>query len=79
MECGVARGSVVKLSLHMPLSEGRSCADSRAGGACFVLRVSESHMDLEADNSRGDARRLKLDDFVVKGHREVLPRILSGG
>jgi hypothetical protein len=29
--------------------------------------VSESHMDLEAEVPETIARRLKLDDFVVKG------------
>jgi GTP-binding protein HflX len=56
---------VVKLSLHMPLSEGRSLALIHALGRVLHSHVSESHMDLEAEIPEAVARRLKLAEFVV--------------
>lgn len=67
---------VVKLSLHMPLSEGRSLALIHALGRVLHSRVSESHMDLEAEIPEAIARRLKLDDFVVKGTSQSFPAYL---
>jgi GTP-binding protein HflX len=57
---------LVKLALHMPLTEGRSLALIHALGRVVHSRVSESHMDLEAEIPETVARRLKLNDFVVK-------------
>jgi GTPase len=57
---------VVKLSLHMPLSEGRSLALIHALGRVLHSHVSNSHMDLEAEVPAAMARRLHLSDFVVK-------------
>jgi len=57
---------LVKLSLHMPLSEGRSLALIHALGRVVHSQVSESHMDLEAEIPETVARRLKLKEFVVK-------------
>ena len=67
---------VVKLSLHMPLSEGRSLALIHALGRVLHSQVSESHMDLEAEIPEAIARRLKLDDFVVKGTPRSFPAYL---
>jgi GTP-binding protein HflX len=57
---------LVKLSLHMPLSEGRSLALIHALGRVLHSQVSDSHMDLEAEIPETVARRLKLKDFAVK-------------
>jgi GTP-binding protein HflX len=57
---------LVKLSLHMPLSEGRSLALIHALGRVVHSQVSDSHMDLEAEIPETVARRLKLKDFAVK-------------
>jgi GTP-binding protein HflX len=57
---------VVKLSLRMPLSEGRSLALIHALGRVVRSRVSDSHMDLEAEVPETVARRLKLREFAVK-------------
>lgn len=57
---------IVKLSLRMPLSEGRSLALIHALGRVVHSRVNESHMDLEAEVPEAVARRLKLKDFVTK-------------
>jgi len=61
---------VVKLALRMPLSEGRSLALIHALGRVVHSRVSDSHMELEAEVPEAVARRLKLSKFVMK---ETLP------
>jgi GTP-binding protein HflX len=67
---------IVKLSLHMPLSEGRSLALIHALGRVLRSEVSESHMDLEAEIPEAIARQLKLDEFVVKGTSRSAPAYL---
>jgi GTPase len=57
---------IVKLSLHMPLTEGRSLALIHALGRVLHSQVSGSHMDLEAEIPEAVARRLKLKDFEAK-------------
>jgi len=58
---------LVKLSLHMPLSEGRSLALIHALGRVLRSEVSDSHMDLEAEVPQSIARRLKLESFAANG------------
>src|SRR6201993_2877237 len=58
---------LVRLSLHMPLSEGRALALIHALGRVVHSRVNESHMDLEAEVPEAMAKRLKLDEFTVRG------------
>jgi len=67
---------VVKLRLHMPLSEGRSLALIHALGRVLHSQVSESHMDLEAEIPEAIARQLKLSEFVVKGTSRSSPAYL---
>jgi 50S ribosomal subunit-associated GTPase HflX len=57
---------LVKLSLHMPLTEGRSLALIHALGRVINSRINDSHMDLEAEIPEAVARRLKLKDFERK-------------
>jgi len=57
---------LVKLSLHMPLTEGRSLALIHALGRVTYSRVNDSHMDLEAEIPETVARKLKLKDFETK-------------
>jgi GTPase len=57
---------VIKLFLHMPLSQGRSLALIHALGRVLSSRVNDSHMDLEAEVPQTVARRLKLKDFESK-------------
>jgi len=57
---------LVKLSLRVPLSEGRALALVHALGRVMHSRVSDSHMELEAEVPETVARRLKLRDFAVK-------------
>jgi GTP-binding protein HflX len=57
---------LMKLSLHMPLTEGRSLALIHALGRVTYSRVNDSHMDLEAEIPETVARKLKLKDFEAK-------------
>jgi GTP-binding protein HflX len=58
---------IVKLTLHMPLSEGRSLALIHALGRVLRSEVSDSHMDMEAEVPQSIATRLKLTSFAVSG------------
>jgi hypothetical protein len=57
---------VVKLSLHMPLTEGRSLALIHALGRIVSSQVNDSHMDLEAEIPETVVRELKLKDYEAK-------------
>jgi len=57
---------VVKLSLRLPLAEGRTLALLHALGKVLHSEVSDSHMLMEAEVPLSMARRLKLRDFVSK-------------
>jgi GTP-binding protein HflX len=58
---------IVKLALHMPLSEGRSLALIHALGRVLHSQVNETHMDMEAEVPQSIARRLKLEAFAAQG------------
>ena len=58
---------IVKLSLHMPLSEGRSLALIHALGRVLHSHVSDSHMDMEAEVPQSIANRLKLKSYTAVG------------
>ena len=64
---------VVRLSLHMPLTEGRSLALIHALGRVIASHVDDSHMDLEAEVPVTVARKLKLKDFQAKETLGSLP------
>jgi len=57
---------MVKLSLYMPLSEGRSLALIHALGRVLHSHVRDSHMELEAEVPEAVARRLKLKKYAAK-------------
>ncbi|HEY2119616.1 MAG TPA: GTPase HflX [Candidatus Acidoferrum sp.] len=57
---------IVKLSLHMPLSEGRTLALIHALGRVMKSQASDTHIDMLAEVPENVARRLKLNDFVLK-------------
>jgi GTP-binding protein HflX len=57
---------LVRLSLRMPLNEGRALALIHALGRVLHSQVSDSDMDLEAEIPETVARRLKLREFAVK-------------
>ena len=58
---------VVKLSLRLPLTEGRTLALVHAMGRVIRAEVSDSHMLMEAEVPDSMARRLKLRDFALNG------------
>jgi len=58
---------IVKLTLHMPLSEGRSLALIHALGRVLHSQVNDSHMDMEAEVPQSIATRLKLSSFTAAG------------
>jgi GTP-binding protein HflX len=57
---------IVRVSLHMPLTEGRSLALIHALGRVLHSRVNDSHMDLEAEIPEAVAKRLRLSEFDVR-------------
>ena len=58
---------VERLSLRLPLSEGRTLALVHALGHVFHSELHDSHMLLEADVPVSVARRLKLQHYSVHG------------
>jgi GTP-binding protein HflX len=66
IEKAVPLDPIVRLSLHIPLSEGRTLALIHALGRVVESRVNDSLMELQADVPETIARRLKLNDFLAK-------------
>jgi len=66
MDKAIPIDPIVKLSLHMPLSEGRTLALIHALGKVRHSEVNETHIDMEAEVPENVVRRLKLNDFTVK-------------
>jgi GTPase len=62
---------LTRLSLHMPLKEGRSLALIHSLGRVLRSEVNDSHMDLEAEIPAAVVRRLKLEKYAVKEHPSV--------
>jgi len=58
---------VERLSLRLPLSEGRTLAMVHALGHVYHSELADSHMLLEAEIPISVARRLKLQHFSVNG------------
>jgi GTP-binding protein HflX len=66
---------LMRLSLRMPLKEGRSLALIHSLGRVLRSEVNDSHMDLEAEIPAAVVRRLKLEKYAVKEHPVVPLRI----
>jgi len=58
---------IVKLSLRLPLTEGRTLALVHALGKVVRSDVEDAHMLLDIEISAALARRLKLQDFALHG------------
>ena len=58
---------VVKLSLRVPLAEGRTLALIHALGHVFHSEVNDSDMLVEAELPVSMARRLKLQEYAARG------------
>jgi GTP-binding protein HflX len=57
----------VKLSLRLPLAEGRTLALLHALGKVFHSEVSDSHMQLEAEVPASVVQKLRLNSFAAHG------------
>lgn len=57
----------VKLSLRLPLTEGRTLALVHALGRVLRSEVDESHMQMDAEVPESVARQLHLQNFVTQG------------
>jgi GTP-binding protein HflX len=74
MDAEMPTDPVVTLSIRLPLAEGRTLALVHALGRVLHSEVDDSHMRLEAEVPASIAKRLRLNDFVVKG---TFPRARS--
>lgn len=66
IEKAVPIDPVVRLSLRIPMSEGRTLALIHALGRVVESHVNNSSMELQADVPETIVRRLKLNDFLAK-------------
>jgi len=66
IEQAVPIDPIVQLCLHIPLSEGRTLALIHALGRVKHSEVTGTHMELEAEVPENVAKRLKLNDYVLK-------------
>ena len=66
IEKAVPIDPVVRLSLRIPMSEGRTLALIHALGRVVESHVNNSSMELQADVPETVVRRLKLNDFLAK-------------
>jgi len=58
---------IVTLSMRLPLAEGRTLALVHALGRVLHSEVDDSHMRLDAEVPASIAKRLRLNDFAIKG------------
>jgi GTP-binding protein HflX len=67
MDAEMPTDPVVTLSMRLPLAEGRTLALIHALGRVLHSEVEDSHMRLDAEIPASIAKRLRLNDFAVKG------------
>jgi GTP-binding protein HflX len=67
MDAEMPTDPTVTLSMRMPLAEGRTLALVHALGRVLHSEVEDSHMRLDAEVPASIAKRLRLNDFAVKG------------
>lgn len=67
MDAALPVDPTVKLSLRVPLAEGRKLALVHALGRVFHSAVDDGHMRLEAEVPASVARRLKLKEYAEAG------------
>ena len=67
MDVEMPTDPVVTLSMRLPLAEGRTLALVHALGRVLHSEVEDSHMRLDAEVPASIAKRLRLNDFAVKG------------
>ncbi len=67
MDEALPREELIKVSLRLPLAEGRTLALVHSLGQVMHSELEDSHMLLEAEVPLSMARRLKLREFATKG------------
>jgi GTP-binding protein HflX len=67
MDAEMPTDPIVTLSMRLPLAEGRTLALVHALGRVLHSEVDDSHMCLDAEVPASIAKRLRLNDFAVKG------------
>ena len=67
MDAAMPTDAVVTLSMRLPLAEGRTLALIHALGRVLHSEVEDSHMRLDAEVPESIVKRLRLNDFAVKG------------
>lgn len=65
IEQAIPIDAIVKLALHMPLSEGRTLALIHALGRVTDSQTTDTHIDMVAEVPENVARRLKLNEFAA--------------
>jgi len=66
--------AIVKISIRLPLAEGRTLAMIHALGRVLHSEIDDSHMRLDAEVPASIAKRLRLKEFAVE---ETFSRTLS--
>jgi GTP-binding protein HflX len=67
MDAAMPTDAVVTLSMRLPLAEGRTLALIHALGRVLHSAVEDAHMRLDAEVPESIVKRLRLNDFAVKG------------
>jgi GTP-binding protein HflX len=73
MDVALPTDPVIRLSLRLPLTEGRTLALIHALGRVLHSAVEDSHMNMEAEVPASVARSLRLSSYVVRGTFEASP------
>lgn len=67
MDAALPREELVKVSLRLPIAEGRTLALVHSLGHVLHSELDDSHMVLDAEVPLSMAKRLNLREFAVKG------------
>jgi GTP-binding protein HflX len=67
MDAEMPTDPVVTLSMRLPLAEGRTLALVHALGRVLHSEVEDSHMRIDAEVPESIAKRLRLNNFTMKG------------
>jgi GTP-binding protein HflX len=67
MDAALPVDPTVKLSLRLPLAEGKTLALLHALGKVLHSEVSDSHMQLEAEVPASVVQKLRLNSFATRG------------
>jgi len=67
MDAEMPTDPMVMLSMRLPLAEGRTLALVHALGRVLHSEVEDSHMRIDAEVPESIAKRLRLNNFTVKG------------